>query len=294
MYMYEITRILFGTVVFCLSEELHALLLLISVSLRSTAAIRLSSSLRLALTSSTSLLVFWTSLRICFNISEDDVCSLGGEAALFDVIRTWVGICAGAEDCEGKPLQKDNRLTANELVCSNVGVGGIMSGLLSKLPGEELPMESKSFISPSIFNTPTLSGTSRAIMHFDPHNIKCACVNISTMSECKKRKTEQHYLCSHCGHHLNEKSYKEHKRLYFSPTTKQWVRNEYLQSDTSSEDNLPSLPDSLSSDSEPQLESHCHLERDRSSSPLSLDSQTERTSVGQISSGQGMLPQSLL
>lgn len=114
-------------------------------------------------------------------------------------------------------------------------------------------------------------------------------IHISAMSECKKRKIEQHYLCSHCGRHLNEKSFKEHKRLYFSPTTKQWVRNEYLQSDTSSEDDLPSLPDSLSSDSESQLESHCHLERDRSSSPLLLDSQTERASVGQqIPAGQGM------
>lgn len=156
MYMYEITRILFGTVVFCLSEELHALLLLISVS---TAAILLSSSLRLALTSSTSLLVFCTSLRICFSISEEDVCSLEGEAALLDVIpelRAWVGIRAGTEDCAGKPLQKDNRLTADELVCSSLGVTGMKSGLLSKLSGEELPMESKSFINSSIFR-PTLS-----------------------------------------------------------------------------------------------------------------------------------------
>lgn len=182
MYMYEITRILFGTVVFCLSEELHALLLLISVSLCSTAAILLSSSLRLALTSSTSLLVFCTSLRICFSISEEDVCSVGGEAALLDVIpelRAWVGIRAGTEDCAGKPLQKDNRLTADELVCSSLGVAGMKSGLLSKLSGEELPMESKSFINPSIFR-PTLSKLPAQLMHFDPRVIKCACVDLYT------------------------------------------------------------------------------------------------------------------
>ena len=55
-----------------------------------------------------------------------------------------------------------------------------------------------------------------------------------------------HCLCPHCGHNLNKKSFKEHKRLYFSQATKEWVKSHSLQTADSSDDDLPSLPDSES------------------------------------------------
>lgn len=35
-----------------------------------------------------------------------------------------------------------------------------------------------------------------------------------------------HKLCPHCGKELNIKTYKEHKRLYYNDSTKEWLRTE--------------------------------------------------------------------
>lgn len=88
-------------------------------------------------------------------------------------------------------------------------------------------------------------------------------------SSAKKRKRE-HLLCPHCDSYLNEKSFRDHKRLYFSPATKKWIRREECR-ESDSEDDLPSLPDSRSSDSGDLLHQTSPQEVD--SSPLSLPDQ---------------------
>ena len=87
-------------------------------------------------------------------------------------------------------------------------------------------------------------------------------------SNAKKRKRE-HLFCPHCDSYLNDKSFRDHKRLYFSPATKKWIRKEECR-EADSEDDLPSLPDSRSSDSE-LLHQNSPPEVD--SSPLSLPDQ---------------------
>ena len=86
----------------------------------------------------------------------------------------------------------------------------------------------------------------------------------------KIRKVE-HYLCQHCGHFLNEKAFKDHRRLFFSPTTKQWIRSEEDAHSNGSDDNLPSLPESCSSDDDvipQQKETESYLSSDSLEEPF--------------------------
>ena len=76
----------------------------------------------------------------------------------------------------------------------------------------------------------------------------CAYLPIAMSENCKRPRISEHYLCPHCGHTLNKKSFKEHKRLYFSTATKQWVETSCSFQTDSSDDDLPSLPESEPSD----------------------------------------------
>lgn len=99
------------------------------------------------------------------------------------------------------------------------------------------------------------------------------------MIPAKKRRTE-HIFCSHCNSYLTDKLFKDHKRLYYSPTTKRWIQENEFQDDS---DELPSLPDSSASDSDGIAESPPDSPTKSPPSPLSffdVEEELPRTDFG--------------
>lgn len=60
-----------------------------------------------------------------------------------------------------------------------------------------------------------------------------------------KKSKPNYKLCSHCHKELNLKIYKEHKRLYYDPVKKSWVKDDKCdaQGDDQSSSDLSSIDD---------------------------------------------------
>ena len=83
-------------------------------------------------------------------------------------------------------------------------------------------------------------------------------------------KTVERYLCQHCGHYLTKKTFRDHRRLFFSPAKKQWIQSKEDSQNYGSDDNLPSLPESESCSSDDDM-----IQENVPKSSLSSDSLEE-------------------
>lgn len=60
-----------------------------------------------------------------------------------------------------------------------------------------------------------------------------------------KSKKLAYKLCGHCNREVNEKIFKEHRRLYYDPTTKIWTRESEVTQDDHDDASLSSELESL-------------------------------------------------
>ena len=65
-----------------------------------------------------------------------------------------------------------------------------------------------------------------------------------------------HKWCPHCGKELNIKTYKEHKRLYYNESTKEWLGND-SESEASTDMSLPDTADEMPSHSSQSSDDEC-------------------------------------
>ena len=169
----HITRILLATFIFCLSEELHALLLT-SASRCSTLARRLSMSLRLAFTLSTSSFVFLTSVRISFRISVWSEVGLRVSSGAHPIPAVRRRVFSRG----GSPMKSSFRTTAKLLLVSLLAWLGV---------GPFCRLHLK------------LARLNRCTLNYKS---ACAYLPIVMSENCKRPRISEHYLCPHCGHTL--------------------------------------------------------------------------------------------